>query len=133
MIVAPSTSMFKTSLSINSSNSANQIVVKYNRIDDGGGCNSDFNKKFHTKLQYSSYATHLTSLSLDSSISAIKIVVKYDEVDWGRRVVGGKLVDKLSKCWKIVKKSKKPQRSGKFAKTIGSKEYLSNYQFFVSS
>ena len=60
-----------------------------------------------------------TSSSTDSSTSATQSVVKYDEVDGG-----GKLVKKSLKSRKIVKKSKKPQRSEKFAKTIGSEEHL---------
>ena len=60
-----------------------------------------------------------TSSSTDSSTSATQITVEHDEVD-----AGGKSVKKLSKSRRIVKKSKKPQRSEKFAKAIGSEEHL---------
>ena len=49
-----------------------------------------------------------------------------DEVDGG-----GKLVEKSSKSWKIVKKSKKPQKSEKFAKIIDSKGRLPKYRSSV--
>ena len=39
-----------------------------------------------------------------------------------------KSVEKLSKSQKIVKKVQKLQRSEKFAKAIGSEEYLPKYQ-----
>ena len=44
----------------------------------------------------------------------------------------GKSIKKLSKSRRIVKKSKKPQRSEKFAKTIGSKERLLKHQSSVN-
>ena len=50
----------------------------------------------------------------------MQITVEYDEVDSGI----GNSVKKLSKSRKIVKKSKKSQRSEKFAKAIGSEECL---------
>ena len=53
-------------------------------------------------------------------------MVKYDEVDGS-----GKLVEKLSESRKIVKKSKKPQRSEKFAKTIGLEERLPKHRFSI--
>ena len=57
-------------------------------------------------------------------------MVKYEEVDGGG--AGGKFVKKLSKSRKIVKKSKKPQRSEKFAKVIGLEERLPKYQSSVN-
>ena len=42
----PRTLMLKTSSSTDSSTSATQIVVEYNKVEDGGGCNSDFDRKF---------------------------------------------------------------------------------------
>ena len=59
----------------------------------------------------------------DSSTSAAQIVVEFDGVDAGGGAVG-KSVKKSSKSRRIVKKSKKPQRSEKFAKAIGSEERL---------
>ena len=67
-----------------------------------------------------------TSSSTDSSTSTTQSAVKYDEVDGG-----GKLVEKSSESRKIVKKSKKPQRSEKFAKAIGSEERLPRHQSSV--
>ena len=55
-------------------------------------------------------------------------MIKYDEVDGGRSGVVGKSVKKLSKSQKIVKKSKMPQKSGKFAKAIGSEEGLPKHR-----
>lgn len=55
----PSTLIFKTSSSTNSSTSATQIVIKYDKLNDDGSYDSDFNKKFYSKLQYNSCITHL--------------------------------------------------------------------------
>ena len=68
-----------------------------------------------------------TSSSARSSTSATESAVKYDEVDGS-----GKLVKKLSESRKIVKKSKKPQRSEKFAKAIGSEERLPKHRSSVN-
>ena len=38
--------MLKTSLSIDSLISGIQIIVEYDGVDDGGGCNGDFDTKF---------------------------------------------------------------------------------------
>ena len=67
----------------------------------------------------------------DSSTSAAQIVVEFDGVDAGGGAVG-KSVKKSSKSRKIVKKSKKPQRSEKFAKVIGLEERLPKYQSSVN-
>ena len=45
---------------------------------------------------------------------------------------GGKSIKKLLKSQKIVKKSKKPQRSEKFAKAIGSEERLPKHRSSVN-
>ena len=58
-------------------------------------------------------------------------MVKYEEVDRGRSGAVGKLVKKLSKSRRIVKKSKRPQRSEKFAKAIGSEERLPKHRSSV--
>ena len=71
-----------------------------------------------------------TSLSRNSSTRAALIVVEFDGVDAGGGG-GGKSVKNLSKSWRIVKKPRKPQRSEKFAKTIGSEERLPRHQFTV--
>ena len=63
----------------------------------------------------------------DSSTSAARVMVKYKEVDGGRSGAVGKSVKKLSKSRRIVKKSRKPQRSKKFVKVIGSEERLSKH------
>ena len=47
-----------------------------------------------------------------------QIAVEYDGVDGGDK----KFAKKLSTSWRIVKKSKKPQRPEKSAKAIGLKE-----------
>ena len=65
---------------------------------------------------------------MDSSTNETQSAVKYDEVD-----DVGKPVKKLSKiCQKVVKKSKKPQRSEKFAKTIDLEERLPKHQSFAN-
>ena len=63
---------------------------------------------------------------MNSSTCAAHIVVKFDRVhaDSGG---GGKLVKNLSKCWGIIKKPKKSQRSEKIAKAIGLEERLSKH------
>ena len=38
--------MLKTSTSTDSLTSATKIVFEYNKVYNGGGCNSDFNRKF---------------------------------------------------------------------------------------
>ena len=48
---APLTSMLKTSSSTDLSTSAAQIVFEYDGVDKGGDRNSDFNRKFHPRLQ----------------------------------------------------------------------------------
>ena len=58
-------------------------------------------------------------------------MVEFDGVDIGDDAVG-KLVKKSSKSWRIVKKSKKPQKSKKFAKVIGLEERLPKHRSFVS-
>ena len=68
----------------------------------------------------------------NSSTSATRVLVKYEEVDGGRSDVVGKLVKKLSKSRKIVKNSKKPQRSEKFVKAIGLEECLLKHQSSVN-
>ena len=126
-------SMLRTSSSTDSSTSMTQIVVEYDGVDNGGGRSGDFDRKFHLKLQYNSRAIHpltsmlRTSSSTDSSTSATQSAVKYDEVDGG-----GKLVEKSSKSRKIVKKPKKPQRSEKIAKAIGSEERLPKHRSSVN-
>ena len=78
-------------------------------VDDGGGCNGDFDKKFHPRLYTIAASLTLmlkTSSSTDSSASAAQIVVEFDGVDAGGRAVG-KLVKKLSKsCQKVQKASR---------------------------
>ena len=96
--------------------------------DDGGGCISDFDMKFH--LRFYTIAAPLTSiiktsLSTDSSTSATKIAVKHDEVDGG----GGKLVKKVVKKSKNCQKAKNLKRFDKSAKVIGSEERLPKHQF----
>ena len=44
-------SMLRTSSSIDSSTSVTQIVVEYDGVDDGGGRSGDFDRKFHPRLQ----------------------------------------------------------------------------------
>ena len=68
----------------------------------------------------------------DLSTSAARVMVRYEKVDEGRSAAIGKSVNKSSKSRKIVKKSKKPQRSEKFAKTISSEECLPKYQSSVN-
>ena len=53
-----------------------------------------------------------TSLSTDSSTGATRFTIKYDKLDGG----SDKLVEKLSKIWRIVKKSKNCQRAQKASK-----------------
>ena len=67
-----------------------------------------------------------TSSSTNSSTSATQSAIKYDEVDGS-----GKLVEKSSESRKIVKKSKKPQRSEKFAKAIGLRDLLPKHRSSV--
>ena len=71
-----------------------------------------------------------TSLSTNSSTCAAQIVVEFDGVDAGGGG-DGKLVKNLSKSWRIVKKPKKPQRSEKIAKAIGSNERLPRHRSSV--
>ena len=68
----------------------------------------------------------------DSSTSAARVMVKYEEVDGGRSGAVGKSVKKSSNSRRIVKKFKKPQRSEKFAKAIGSEERLPKHQSSVN-
>ena len=49
-------------------------------------------------------------------------MVKYNETDRGRSGAIDKSVKKLSESWKIIKKSKEPQKLENSAKSIGSKE-----------
>ena len=71
---------------------------------------------------------------MNSSTSAAQVMVKYDGVDGGRSGV----VDKLSKSRKVGKKSRnrqkseKPQRPGKFAKTIGLEKRLPKHRSSVN-
>ena len=71
-----------------------------------------------------------TSLSTNSSTRAAQIVVEFDGVDAGGGG-GGKSVKNSSKSRRIVKKPKKPQRSEKIAKAIGSEERLSRHRSSV--
>ena len=66
------------------------------------------------------------SSSTDSSTSVTQIGVKHNEVD-----AGGKSVGKLSKSQRFVKKSKKLQKSKKFAKAISSEEHLPKHRSSV--
>ena len=93
--------MLRTSSLTNSSTSMTQIMFEYDGVDDGGGRNGDFNRKFHQPL----ILRLKTNSSTDLSTSVPQSVVKYDKVD-----AGGKLVKKSSKSRRIVKKSEKPQR-----------------------
>ena len=68
----------------------------------------------------------------DPSTSAAKVMVKYEEVEGGRSGAVGKSVKKLSKNRRIVKKSKKPQRSEKVTKIIGSEERLPKHRSSVN-
>ena len=68
----------------------------------------------------------------DSSTSAARVMVKYEEVDGGRSGAVGKSVKKSSKSRRIVKKSKRPQRSEKFAKAIGLEERLPKHRSSVN-
>ena len=65
-----------------------------------------------------------TSLSTDSSTSATNSVVKYDEVD-----DSGKFVKKLSESRKIVKKSKKFQRSENLQRLLVRRNIYQNTDF----
>ena len=56
-LLAPLTSMLRTSSSTDSSISATQIVVDYDGVDGGGGRSGDFDRKFHPS--YNSRTTHL--------------------------------------------------------------------------
>ena len=89
--------MLRMGSSTNSSTSMTQIVFEYDGVDDGGGRNGDFNKKFHQPLTSRLRTSSLT----DSSTSVTQTMVKYDEVD-----AGDKSVKKSSKSRKIVKESK---------------------------
>ena len=71
-----------------------------------------------------------TSLSTNSSTRAAQIVVEFDGVDAGGGG-GGKSVKNSSKSRRIVKKPRKPQRSEKFAKAIGSEERLPRHRSTV--
>ena len=59
-------------------------------------------------------------------------MVKYDDINRSKSNAGGKLVKKLSKGQKVVKISKIPQRSEKFAKAINLEKYLPKYQSSVN-
>ena len=80
---------------------------------DGGSCSSDFNKK--------------TSSSIDSLTSAAQ-----NMFELMRLVLVVVLMASRSKNRRIVKKSKKPQRSEKFTKVIDSKECLPKHRSFVN-
>lgn len=36
-------------------------MIEYNGVDDSGGRNGDFDKKFHLKLQYNNRITHFNT------------------------------------------------------------------------
>ena len=72
-------------------------------------------------IQLSPHLDAQRSSSTDSSTSAAQIVFECDGIDAG---ADDKSVEELSKSRKIVKKSKKSQRSEKFAKAIGSEKRL---------
>ena len=85
--------MLKTSGSIESTTRPGKSGV---RVGGDGG------ETLTSRLKTSS----LTYLSTN----AAKVIIKYDELDKSGGGAGGKSVEKLSKSWKIVKKSEKPQR-----------------------
>ena len=134
-VVAPLTSMFRTSSSTDSSTSATQIAFEHDEVDAGGKSvemsskveelSSDAPKSMCPPVPRTSILR--TSSLTESSTSATQSAVKYDEVDGG-----GKSVKKSSKSRRIVKKSKKPQRSEKFAKAIGSEERLPKHRSSVN-
>ena len=80
-------------------------------------------------IRLSSHLDTQKSLSIDSSTSATQIVFEFDGVAAG---AGDKSVEKSSKGQRIVNKSKKPQKSGEFAKVISSEEGLSKHHLFVN-
>ena len=51
--------MLKTNSLSDLSTSATQIVVEYNGVNDNSGQSGNFDKKFHSRLQYNSRITHL--------------------------------------------------------------------------
>ena len=117
--------MLRTSLSTGSSTSATHIVVKYNGINIDNGRSSDFDRKFHLRLFtiVASLTLMLRTCSLlDVSTSATQLVIKYDEFDGD----SGKLVEKLSKSWRIIK-SQKTSKVLRVAKVIGLEECLPKY------
>ena len=65
-------------------------------------------------------ASILQYSSTDSSTGVAQIVVEFEEVD-ANSDASSKSVKKLIISRRIFKKSKKPQRSEKFAKTFGSR------------
>ena len=96
--------IFRTSSLTNSSTSATQISIGYDKVDDGGSCSGDFNKKFYPRLKII-VVLFISMLRASSSIvyQLVEIAVEYDEFNGG----GGKLVvKKLENCQKALKVSK---------------------------
>ena len=100
-------SMLRTSSSTDSTTSATQIAVEYDRIDVGGGQLVEKSSRSRRIVKSRKTSAPLTSMlktssSTDSSTSAIQIAVGYGGVDGA----DGKPVEKSSKSQRIVKESK---------------------------